>query len=183
MQPTLVDVRLLVAGIFALSVMLPGCLSNTDASTMGLDEIQNESFSNDTVTLERIFSGIILYRLAGDTPPLSDYLGDSNIFCITVPEFSSNMHALLEWGPVQDMVLEMTPPEGRKIKTWSDENPVNPIPPHTLSIDEPMSGDWYIYLGPGAAGGLVEWELTLTWTVERGNATVEETHYDGLPCR
>jgi hypothetical protein len=180
----------LLAIVTAVTV-LAGCIGGGDGgtgsagvggTTAGPEEA-SEQEPNQTVTLQREYDGFLVYRSIGDSEPLIREQGNSTTFCFNVPEDTRSFQGHLEWIPPEQMGLEFKGPEKTK-KSYNIGNPASlySLPPIDLRVQDPAPGTWFAYAGPGASGVAIDWNLTMTWNVERGNASVNETFYYGEPC-
>lgn len=132
----------------------------------------------DTQTIRR--EGLLLLRPT--TNSLLLHQGDSPSFFLEVPDGATRLRAHAEWSPPQQMGLEFRPPScsgpNCRFTSWDDDHfrsltTVNG--PIDMEIDAPAAGTWYVYLGPGIAGGLVTWSLALESTLPKGSqARVED---------
>jgi hypothetical protein len=120
-----------------------------------------------TTVLERTFSGTILAR-AG-TSETVQYEGDPPFFCFQVPDNTTTVAGRLTWDPDQDMMLEFHDPEMKVVANSRATSPPgsNLGGPIELVVENHFPGEWFAYAGPGVVGAAVEWELALTWTLER----------------
>lgn len=190
---------LALAVIATASLLTAGCLGTDSSSTTPTtndNPPDNDNPSNngttpkngtDTVTLEHTYEGYLLYRSGISGPlPEAQWEGDPPGFCFNVPENTTRLEGEYTWDTPQPMMLKLAGPNRTGDRSW-DHTKVwtgfnNVTPPIRLDIDTIEPGTWYAYAGPFASGGATEWSLTLTWTVQRGDATLDETKYDGDPC-
>lgn len=131
----------------------------------------------DVQTVER--SGIIVVRPTTNSRII--HLGDAPHFILNVPPGTQRIDAHAEWSPPQQMGLEFKPPgcdntdPSCRIQSWGgdDVRSLTTVQgPIVMEIKDPLPGEWYVYLGPGIVGGLVEWTLTLRLTLPSGEEAV-----------
>lgn len=134
------------------------------------------SISTGTTLLRREYSGFIELRAL----QYPDYTGDAPGFCFTVPTDTRALGGHLTWDSPQLMGLEFMHGSDRWT-SWesSAKDRASIRPPIDLRLDNPAEGGWYVYAGPRAVGARINWQLTLTWEIERSDALLEETIWSG----
>jgi len=124
-------------------------------------------------SFESTYSGLLLYRLAGDSPPQSMESGDPHEFCFTVPPGTDRLDVRLDWSPAKPFALELGYPGGGWM-SYSVPSDLTDLPPIEVSFEAPADGKWSAYVGPYASDAATEWTLTLGFVGAEG-ASVAET--------
>lgn len=160
-----------------LLTLLSGCLGAAHAPapthtlrTAEESRLKHPPGTPGNVTLTRHFSGTIVYRVPGDR----QFQGDPSAFCFEVPDDTTRLAGHLTWDAPQQMGLEFHGPD-TYVSTFDEPSGlVATQGPLDLVVAGPAAATWFTYAGPGIAGGQVHWDLTLSWDVARGNASIDE---------
>ena len=118
----------------------------------------------ETSSLTVSYEGVAYWRVPGHAVVGCDIAepgeGDPSAFGVRVPGSTLALDATFTWMTPQQMVLQLFDPEDE----FPDYEAAGLSSPLRLRVDHPVPGDWFVYAGPGAAGGATSWQLVLTWT-------------------
>lgn len=122
-------------------------------------------------------AGFIVSRLAGDGPVRLQFQGDCPVFFFDVPASTPRLEATLRWASPapNQVVMDLHSVNGSHVQSWESPAEMDSSP-IVLIAEHPDPGLWYGYLGPGIAGGAIEWDLELTWI------GVGESAFQALPA-
>jgi hypothetical protein len=163
-----------------LSLLLAGCLSadrpdgapegdapeRTGRAGEGADRRDGPSGGPPTETTRRYGGTIVLRPGADDGNPAYIYTGDDPTFCFGLPTNVTALRGVFSYSPRQQAGLEFQGP-GTYATSWQGTPPdLVPESPVTLEVEQPPSGTWFSYGGPGGVGGAMDWTLDLTMVTD-----------------
>lgn len=177
----------------SLALLLAGCLAPAApapaAAPAPLVEERNARDDDEPVEgpvggpdteTTRTYSGLIVLRPGCGSCALYRESGNAASFCFHLPTNVALLRGVFGFSPAQQAGLEFHGHDPYVYyNTWDDDPKEIVAPaqsPLVLEVEDPGSGEWFVYGGPGAVGGMMEWSLDLTM-VTRGEPSEEAVDY------